>query len=74
MTNEATIKIELSDKTVQMRKPKVRDLKATDDIEGQVSKEAHLACNLCQLTEDEIDEMSLVDYKKIQKEVAVFLK
>jgi len=66
-------KIELNNKTVTMREPKVRDIRALKDLETQEEKEMMLICNLTGLTQDELDELSLKDYAKLSKGLEGFL-
>lgn len=65
--------IKLSTKTVTMRTPKVRDMVMLDDVEGEVKKEITLISTLCELPQDEIMDMDLPDYKKLQDKVQGFL-
>jgi len=69
--NEVT----LSDgKKVTMREPKVRDMVMLDDVVGEKQKEIELISNLSQLTDDEILDMNLKDYGKLQGVVQSFLE
>lgn len=65
--------IKLSNQTVSMREPKVRDMMAVDSIEGEAKKEISLISSLTQLTEDELLDMGMKDYSLIQKQVQSFL-
>lgn len=65
--------IKLSNKTVKMRDPKVRDLSLLDDVTGEINREISLVSNLCELPLDEVMEMDLPDYKKLQAKVQTFL-
>ena len=66
--------IKLSDgKVIKMRKPKVRDMRIVGDIENEVEKEMKLIGNLTNMTFEEIDEMELDDYKKLQEALMDFL-
>jgi len=54
-------------KNLKMRRPKVRDMIAS--VKGQDSneaKEVKLFANLCEVTEKDINELDLSDYKKLQ--------
>ena len=66
--------IKLSDgKVIKMRKPKVRDMRIVGDIENEIEKEMKLIGNLTNMTFEEIDEMDLDDYKKLQEALMDFL-
>ena len=66
--------IKLSDgRVIKMRKPKVRDMRMVADVENEVEKEMKLIGNLTNLTFEEIDEMDLDDYKKLQEALMDFL-
>jgi len=67
-------KIKLSnDKTVEMREPKVRDMRIVADEKNEQEKEIKLISNLTGLTTDEIDDLSLKDYGLLSGELASFL-
>lgn len=66
-------KIQLTDKEVTMREPKVSDLMMLDNIEGDMAKEVALIVNLCELSQSEVEEMAFPEYKKLKKEVTAFL-
>ncbi len=54
-------------KNLKMRRPKVRDMIAS--VKGPGSnegKEVKLFANLCEVTENDINELDLSDYKKLQ--------
>ncbi len=66
--------IKLTDgKVIKMRKPKVRDMRMVADIENEVEKELRLIGNLTNMSFEELDEMDLDDYKKLQKALMDFL-
>lgn len=68
------VEIKLNDGTIiKMRKPKVRDMRIVGDIDNEVEKEMKLIGNLTNMTFDEIDEMDLDDYKKLQEGLKGFL-
>ena len=57
----------LSDgKKVEMRKPKVRDIRAVAHIETEEERELELFANLTGLNKDEMEDMYLEDYSKLQ--------
>lgn len=69
-----TKNIELSTgKKVEMREPKVRDMRIVSKFTDEVEKEINLVANLTGLTTAEIDELSLSDYGKLQKGLTDFL-
>mgnify|MGYP000847610456 CR=1 FL=1 len=64
--------IELSNGTVvKMRKPKVKDLRLVSSIKDPIDQELAMVGNLSGLTAEELDELDLEDYKKLQKELGV---
>jgi hypothetical protein len=61
-------------KTLRMRRPKVKDQLASERSGGtNADKEVKLFANLCEVTPATIEELDLVDYKKIQDEYSGFL-
>jgi len=63
-----TKKITLSDgRVIEMRKPKVKDKRAVANIENEADEEVALFANLTGLAEEEIDELYLEDYSKLQE-------
>ncbi len=69
----STKEIKLSNQTVNMREPKVRDMLATDEIVGEAKKEIHLISSLTQLTPDELEDMTMKNYGKLQEQLKRFL-
>ena len=65
--------IKLSNKDVTMREPKVRDMVALDDVSGETQKEVMLIVSLAQLPEEEVLDMGVKDYRKLQKVAQGFL-
>ena len=66
-------KIELSNgKKVEVREPKVRDMRIVSEYKDEVEKEVNLLANLTGLTIDEIDELTLSDYKLLQDALVGF--
>lgn len=59
-------------KKVEMREPKVRDLRMVGSYTDPVEKELNLIANLTGLTLDEIDDLSLKDYAPLQKALVGF--
>jgi hypothetical protein len=60
-------------KVIKMRTPKVRDMRAVGDINNEVEKEMKLIGNLTNMTFEELDEMELNEYKKLQEALMGFL-
>jgi len=60
-------------KVIKMRKPKVRDMRMVANEENEIEKEMKLIGNLTNLTFEELDEMDLTDYQKLQKALMGFL-
>ena len=56
-----------SGKKVKMREPKVRDMRIVSKYTDEVEKEINLVANLTGLTPDEIDELNMNDYGKLQQ-------
>jgi len=67
-------KVKLSTgKTIEIREPKVRDMRIVSAFKDEVEKEINLIANLTGLTLEEIDELSLKDYSLFQAELKTFL-
>ena len=65
--------ITLSDgRRLKIREPRVRDLMAVDDIESEKQQEITMLSSLTQLTEDELLDLRLPDYKLLQEAVQDF--
>lgn len=61
-------KITLSNgKEITFRTPKVRDVRAVNDINNAGEKEIALFCNLTGLTQEEMDDLLYSDYIKMQE-------
>lgn len=58
---------------ITMREPKVRDMMIVGEETNNEKKEVAMVANLCNLTIDEVADMSLKDYSLIQKELKGFL-
>lgn len=64
----------LKDKTViKMRKPKLRDIKAINDIEDPLLKESTLISNISGIAPDKLDDMDFDDYALLSEEINNFL-
>ena len=60
--------IEVNDgKKIEMREPKVRDMRIVSKYTDEVEKEINLVANLTGMTTAEIDELSMNDYGKLQQ-------
>lgn len=66
-------KIEINGKEITVREPKVRDIRAVSHHASEEDKEVHLLANLSGMSVDEIDDLTVSDYKKLQKELHDFL-
>ena len=67
------MKIVLSDKEFTMREPKVRDMKIVSHIADDFTKEITLLSNLCEVKPDEIEDLSMADFAKLDKALQDFL-
>lgn len=67
------IELPYAGKTVKMRKPIVRDIKALANITNQEIKTYHLISNLTGLSIDEIDMLDYPDFSVLNKELESFL-
>ncbi|MEN4053771.1 phage tail assembly protein [Sulfurimonas sp. NWX79] len=66
-------KIELSTgKTLEMRRPKVKDMNMIKDIKDDLEREQALIMNLAELSKDELEDMDIYDYTLLQKELVGF--
>lgn len=64
----------LSDgKKVMMREPKARDMLIAESAGSMMKQDVCLSANLCGMTEDEILDLNLKDYKLIQEAMKDFL-
>ena len=62
-----TIKVELSTgEVVEGRRAKVKDMKLVQGIKNDIDRETALIGNLTQKTPEEIDELDINDYGKLQ--------
>lgn len=67
-------KIELSTGvTVDMREPKLKDLRLLSHVKDEEEKTIKLIANLTMLSEAELDELSMKDFVLLQKELEGFL-
>lgn len=67
-------KIELSTGViVEMREPKVKDMRLVRDIKDEEDRSIKLIANLTMMAEPEINELSMKDYKKLQDAFEGFL-
>ena len=59
---------------IRLRRPKVRDRLAVEKMSAsQAEKEVRFVANLCEMAPDEIEELDMADYTKIQETVTSFL-
>ncbi len=54
-------------KKIEMRKPKVRDIRAVSHIDNEEEREIKLFANLTGLSVEEIEGLYLDDYAKLQE-------
>jgi hypothetical protein len=67
-------KVKLSNgKEIEVREPKVRDMRIVANEPNEQEQEVKLIANLTGLTLDEVDELSLKDYALISEVVKDFL-
>lgn len=66
--------IELSGgKKVTMREPKVKDMLMVSNEENEVKREIALIGNLCLMTPQEVEDLSMKDFGKVQGTLKSFL-
>ncbi len=58
---------------VQMREPKVRDMRISQEAKTDAEQEIKLIGNLTNMSMDEIDDLSLKDYTALQTALKSFL-
>jgi hypothetical protein len=60
--------------TLKLRRPKVRDMLASDKTKGSdAEKEISLFSNLCEVEASEIEALDMKDYSTLQKAYQAFL-
>ncbi|PSM52082.1 phage tail assembly protein [Campylobacter blaseri] len=69
-----SIKIELSDRNVEMFEPTVRVLKNANLKDGEVAQAVAMIAATTNMTENEIEDMGLKDYMALQKGLNSFLE
>ncbi len=67
------VEVKLSTQTINMREPKVRDMLAVDGVVGEAKKEISLLSSLTQMTEEDLLDLTMKDYGKLQKQMQSFL-
>ena len=67
-----TIKLN-SGETIQMREPKVKDMKIVNGIDNEFDRELAMIVNLTGKTPNEIDELSMKDFSKVDEALKDFL-
>lgn len=66
--------IKLANGTIaQMREPKVRDMRISQEAKTDAEQEIKLIGNLTNMSMDEIDDLSLKDYTALQTALKSFL-
>lgn len=59
---------------LRLRRPKVRDRLAVEKMSAsQAEKEVRFIANLCEMAPDEIEELDMADYTRVQEAVTNFL-
>ena len=58
---------------VEMREPKVRDMRLVNGIADELDKEIAMLVHLCEMPEEEIDNLSGKDFKKLDEALQDFL-
>lgn len=61
-------------KTLFVRRPKLRDYEALESIaNGELEKDIRLLANLTEISPDEVRELDMIDFHKVNKVIAGFL-
>lgn len=61
-------------KALRMREPTVADQLASEEVKGSdAAREIAMFANLCEVSPDEIKQLTLKDYRAVQKAFAGFL-
>ena len=58
---------------VEMREPKVKDMRMVNGITDELDKEIAMLVNLCEMSEDDIDNLSGKDFRKLDEALQDFL-
>ncbi|MGB0503597.1 MAG: phage tail assembly protein [Thalassolituus sp.] len=59
---------------LQLRRPKVRDMLSVEkSVDNDAEKEIQLFANLCELTPENLLDLDMADYSKLQKAYQDFL-
>ena len=59
---------------LQLRRPKVRDMLSVEkSVDNDAEKEIQLFANLCELTPENLHDLDMADYAKLQKAYQDFL-
>jgi len=61
-------------KTIKMREPRVRDVKFAGAKQNKIDEEIYLIGNLCELSPDEVEDLTMKDYSSLQKALKDFLE
>ncbi|RXJ86958.1 phage tail assembly protein [Arcobacter sp. CECT 8985] len=67
-----TVKVKVGEKEVEMREPKVRDMRVVGNHQSQGELEVHLIANLTGLTVEELDDLTMKEYAPLQKALMGF--
>ena len=58
---------------VEMREPKVRDIKLVNNIKDEFDKEMALLSNLTEMSKEELEDLTMQDFSKLDEALQVFL-
>lgn len=58
---------------ISMRRPKLRDFEAVENVTNDIEKSVRLIANLSEITPDEVRELDMVDYRKVNAVLEDFL-
>ena len=60
-------------KSLTMRRPKLRDFEAVDNVINDIEKSVRLIANLTELSPDEVRELDMVDFRRVNEVLEGFL-
>lgn len=59
--------------TIDIRKPKTKDVRLVKDIKDDEDREFRLIANLTMKTEEELDNLDFSDFRRLQEALSSFL-
>lgn len=59
--------------TINLRRPKVRDLERMDKVSGEMAKAVGMVADLAELTPDQVRELDAEDFIAVSEQLADFL-